>query len=154
MTMYISNSVTLDVHAPQHLQGLDNAQSDSSGSGAWTSETFKVRAKLDLGWETKFLPFRNFVFGPGSFTGADGGWSANVPSDPISPDRAIAPYTARIEILDPYSSDSIGRSYGWQNYPRSTSCFFLWSIDTEIYNLLSVQTLKADDTYPETQPTP
>ncbi len=153
MTMYISNSVTLDVHAPQRLQGLDNAQSDRSGSGAWTSETFKVRAKLDLGWETKFLPFRNFVFGPGSFTGAGGGSSANVPSDPISPDRAIAPYTARIEILDPYSSDSIGRSYGWQNYP-STSCFFLWSIDTEIYNLLSVQTLKADDTYPTTQPTP
>lgn len=153
MTMYISNSVTLDVHAPQRLQGLDNAQSDSSGSGAWTSETFKVRAKLDLGWETKFLPFRNFVFGPGSFTGAGGGWSDNVPSDPISPDRAIAPYTARIEILDPHSSDSIGRSYGWQNYP-STSCFYLWSIDTEIYNLLSVQTLKADDTYPETQPTP
>ena len=153
MTMYISNSVTLDVHAPQRLQGLDNAQSDSSGSGAWTSETFKVRAKLDLGWETKFLPFRNFVFGPGSFTGPDGGLSANVPSDPSSDDRAIAPYTARIEILDPYSSDSIGRSYGWQNYP-STSCFFLWSIDTEIYNLLSVQTLKADDTYPETQPTP
>ena len=152
MTMYISNSVTLDVHAPQRLQGLENAQSDS-GSGAWTSETFKVRAKLDLGWETKFLPFRNFVFGPGSFTGAGGGWSANVPSDPISPDRAIAPYTARIEILDPHSSDSIGRSYGWQNYP-STSCFFLWSIDTEIYNLLSVQTLKADDTYPATQPTP
>ena len=152
MTMYISNSVTLDVHAPQRLQGLDNAQSDS-WSGAWTSETFKVRAKLDLGWETKFLPFRNFVFGPGSFTGRDGGWSANVPSDPISPDRAIAPYTARIEILDPHSSDSIGRSYGWQNYP-STSCFYLWSIDTEIYNLLSVQTLKADDTYPETQPTP
>ena len=147
MTMYISNSVTGEVHAPQRLQGLDNARSDS-WSGAWTSETFKVRAKLNLGWETEFMPFRFFTFNAGSFTGADGGWSANVPSDAISPERKIAPYTARIEILDPHSADSIGANYGWQNYP-GTSCFYLWSIDSDIYPF-GVEALKYDDTYPET----
>lgn len=144
MMMYISNSVTGVAHAPQRLQGLDNAQSDS-WSGAWTSETFKVRAKLKLDWDTEFLPFRFFIFNAGSFTGASGGESVNVPG--MGP---IAPYSARIEVFDPHSPESIGVNYGWENYPN-TSGFYLWSIDTDLYPF-GVQTLKYDDTYPETLP--
>ena len=144
MMMYISNSVTGVAHAPQRLQGLDNAQSDS-WSGAWTSETFKVRAKLKLDWDTEFLPFRFFIFNAGSFTGASGGESVNVPG--MGP---IAPYSARIEIFDPHATESIGVNYGWENYPN-TSGFYLWSIDTDLYPF-GVQTLKYDDTYPETLP--
>ena len=144
MTMYISNSVTGVAHAPQRLQGLDNAPRDS-WSGAWTSETVKLRATLQLAWDMEFLPFRFFIFNAGSFTGADGGESVNVPG--MGP---IAPYSARIEVFDPHSTESIGVNYGWENYPN-TSGFYLWSIDTDLYPF-GVQTLKYDDTSPETLP--
>ena len=143
MTMYITNTFTGVVHAPQRLQGLENAQSDN-WSGAWTSETFKVRAKLNLSWLDKisdFLPFRFFIFNANSFAGPSGATSANVPEM-----GQIGPYSARIEILDPHSAESIGANYGWQDYPN-TSGFYLWSIDTEEYPF-GVQTLKYDDTYP------
>lgn len=143
MTMYITNTFTGVVHAPQRLQGLENAQSDN-WSGAWTSETFKVRAKLNLSWLDKisdFLPFRFFIFNANSFAGQDGATSANVPE--MGP---IGPYSARIEVLDPHSAESIGANYGWHDYPN-TSGFYLWSIDTEAYPF-GVQTLKYDDTYP------
>ncbi len=143
MTMYITNTFTGVVHAPQRLQGLENAQSDN-WSGAWTSETFKVRAKLNLSWLDKisdFLPFRFFIFNANSFAGPGGATSANVPEM-----GQIGPYSARIEVLDPHSAESIGANYGWQDYPN-TSGFYLWSIDTEEYPF-GVQTLKYDDTYP------
>ena len=89
--------------------------------------------------------FRFFIFNAGSFTGASGGESVNVPG--MGP---IAPYSARIEIFDPHSTESIGVNYGWENYPN-TSGFYLWSIDTDLYPF-GVQTLKYDDTYPETLP--
>ncbi len=143
MTMYITNTFTGVVQAPQRLQGLENAQSDN-WSGAWTSETFKVRAKLNLSWLDKisdFLPFRFFIFNANSFAGPGGATSANVPE--MGP---IGPYSARIEVLDPHSAESIGANYGWHDYPN-TSGFYLWSIDTEAYPF-GVQTLKYDDTYP------
>lgn len=140
MQMYLTNTYTGIAYAPKRLQGLDDARSDN-WSGVWTSETFKVRAKLNLGWDTEFLPFRFFIFNSGSFTGPDGGSSANFPE--MGP---IGPYSARIEVLDPHSAESIGVNYGWDKYPN-TSGFYLWSIDTEAYPF-GVQTLKADDTYP------
>ena len=149
MQMYITNTVTGIVHAPQRLRGLDDAQSDN-WSGAWTSETFKVRSKLDLAWlkeDDDFHPFRFFIFDAGSFTGPDGGESENVPA--MGP---IGPYSARIEVLDPHSTESIGANYGWQNYPN-TKGFYLWSVDTDA-NLIGVETLKYDDTLPERLTTP
>ena len=149
MQMYITNTVTGIVHAPQRLRGLDDAQSDN-WSGAWTSETFKVRSKLDLTWlkeDDDFHPFRFFIFDAGSFTGPDGGESENVPA--MGP---IGPYSARIEVLDPHSTESIGANYGWQNYPN-TKGFYLWSVDTDA-NLIGVETLKFDDTLPERLTTP
>ena len=141
MQMYISNSVTYQVYAPQRLQGLDNARSDNF-SGAWTSATFKVRLKLDLDWETEFFPFRFFTFDSGSFTGKDGAESKNAPGI-----GRIGPYSARIEILDPHSPESIGVNYGWPEHP-SASGFYRWSLDTDIYPF-GVEKLKYDDTYPE-----
>ena len=140
MQMYISNSVTHEVYAPQRLQGLDNARSDNF-SGAWTSATFKVRLKLDLDWETEFFPFRFFTFDSGSFTGKAGADSKNAPGI-----GRIGPYSARIEILDPHSPESIGVNYGWPEHP-SASGFYRWSLDTDIYPF-GVERLKYDDTYP------
>ena len=57
----------------------------------------------------------------------------------------LGPYSARIEILDPFSDWSVGASYGWQNHPN-TGCFFLWALDTEVYPY-STEKLKANDTY-------
>ncbi len=142
MQMYISNSVTHTVYAPQRLQGLDNARSDNF-SGAWTSATFKVRLKLNLAWETDFFPFRFFTFDSGSFTGKEGAESNNTT-------QRIGPYSARIEILDPHSPESIGVNYGWPDHP-SASGFSRWSLDTDIYPF-GVEKLKYDDTYPERLP--
>jgi hypothetical protein len=140
MQMYISNSVTYQVHAPQRLQGLDYVKSDE-WSGAWTSATFKVRLKLKLDWDTEFFPFRFFTFDSGSFTGPEGGVSKNTPNP-------IGPYSARIEILDPHSPESIGVNYGWPDHPSEPALFFQWSLDSDIYPF-GVEKLKYDDTYPE-----
>lgn len=139
LMMYISNSVTQVVYSPRRLQGLDNVRSDEWG-GAWTSVTFKVRVKLDLEWETPFMPFRFFTFDSGSFTGASGGTSANTQGP-------IGPYSARIEILDPHSPESIGVNYGWPDHPTASG-FFIWSLDTDVYPF-GVEKLKYDDTYPD-----
>lgn len=131
MTLYISNAVSGKAHAPTHLQGLGNESSDGFplNKQAWTSVTFKVRAKLDLATAEKFLPFRSFIFNENSFT----------------PETDLNPFTSTIEILDPRSPSSPGYTWGWNLHP-GTATYFRWSIDTEGISG-SVQTLKADDTY-------
>jgi len=136
MTLYISNAVTAKAHAPDHLLGLGGESSKDfpTGKQAWTSATFKVRAKLDLSTAEKFLPFRSFTFNGGSFSSEAGS---------VSP--ALPPFSSRIEILDPRSPSSPGYTWGWALNP-GTSTYFLWSIDTDGAPS-STQTLKLDDTY-------
>ena len=124
--MYIYNDgenilgKSVEPFAPKRLQGLGNEQSDDPAmSGqAWTSANFKVTAMLrnDNPHNLGFMPFRWFVFGPDSFYPADS-------EDPANP-----PFSATIEILDPFSSSSPGYSYGWFGYGMFP-VLFRWSID-------------------------
>ncbi len=133
VTLYITNAVAGGAaSAPCRLQGVNNEQSDTFTGNMWTSVTFKVRAALDVngmgqeGSKNKgYLPFRQFTFGPGSFD---------------------ENFSARIEIIDPFSTLSPGYGYGWSNYPNTTNMFFRWSIDTDLIPF-AVPVLKANNTY-------
>jgi transcription-repair coupling factor (superfamily II helicase) len=64
---------------------------------------------------------------------------------------ATVPDTARslqtvIELIDPFSTESPGYSYGWSKYDWGTPAFFRWTISTNQMPL-SVERLKAKDTY-------
>jgi hypothetical protein len=127
--------VTREAYAPQRLQGLDNARSDdpSTYSGGWTSAVFRIEGMLDndnsaLG--KGYLPFRLFTFGPQSF----------------APKGDENEFETVIELIDPFSTESPGYSYGWSKYDWGTPAFFRWTISTNQMPL-SVERLKANDTY-------
>jgi hypothetical protein len=133
--LYVSNAVTREAYAPQRLQGLDNARSDdpSTYSGGWTSAVFRIEGMLDndnsaLG--KGYLPFRLFTFGPQSF----------------APKGDENEFETVIELIDPFSTESPGYSYGWSKYDWGTPAFFRWTISTNQMPL-SVERLKAKDTY-------
>ena len=138
--LYLSNDTdraVAEVYAPKRLQGLGNERSDDPASyTSWTSVTFKVEAKLENGLEHNvgYLPFRWFVFGPDSF---------------VKPEEAAAlgrpPYTAKIELFDPFSAESPGYGYGWRPY-RGNPIYLRWNI-TELQMLDGVEMLKADSTF-------
>ena len=137
VTLYLSNDVSLVVHAPYRLQGLNNERSDETSTYSnWTSATFKVEAMLLNGepHNVGYLPFRWFVFGPDSFVKPEESKSVGRP-----------PYTTRIEILDPFSFESPGYSYGWRDY-KGCAVILRWNL-TEQLQLSGVEMLKADSTY-------
>ena len=135
--LYLSNDVSQVVYAPRRLQGLNNEKSDDPSTyTSWTSVTFKVEAKLENGMEHNvgYLPFRWFAFGPDSFV---------KPEDAASVGRPA--YTTKIEILDPFSLESPGYSYGWRDY-RGNAIMLRWNV-TEALRPSGVELLKADSTY-------
>lgn len=135
VTLYITNRETGRVYAPERLQGVGNEKSDTYAGGVWTSVTFKVRAFLNVntnGSNKGYLPLRAFTFGPGSF----------------GPRGAANEFSARIELMDPFSPASPGYGYGWGNHPNTTPFWFKWSIDTDLMPY-EVPVLKAEDVYPE-----
>ena len=147
VTLYASNEVTQAVWAPQQLQGLGNESSATNYGGAWTSVTFKVCGKLNLAQATRFLPFRTFTFGPGSFTDKDGKVGGSVVLNTNG--EPIPPFSSVIDILDPFQSP-LGEAYEWNKHPN-TSAYFIWKINTEVYPY-SIEKLKADSTYQSTTP--
>ncbi len=133
VTLYISNDITRSVYAPFCLQGLDRERSDfGMSSGPWTGPTFQIRMgllntnELSRGHQT----VRSFVFDENSFSASD----------------AMRPFSATIEILDPFSPEgSLG--YGWTSWPRSTGFLMSYAISTNEASKSSgvtVETLKAD----------
>ena len=130
--LYISNAVdSTQVYAPKYLQGINNERSDTY-PGQWVSETFQMLGALNNGQPLNmgYLPFRSFVFNAYSFSGP----------------YAEKPFTAKIEILDPFSTESPGYSYGWHEYPRTSPFFFKWTLSTNAPPY-TIQTLKQNDTY-------
>ena len=115
-------------YPPYRLQGLGNEQSDL-WTGAWTSATFKVTMALKNGKvDDVFQPMRYFVFDWGSFRPAD---------------DSVAPFAARIEVIDPFSNQSPAADWGWKPYwldPVMTS----WALDGRI-SPEGVSTLKKND---------
>ena len=136
--LYVSNAVNPSVvYAPQYLQGEGNRRSNEGGA-RWTSETLQFLGNLNLAPDPKraepgYMPFRTFILDRNSFSGAD---------DP-------KPFTSVIEILDPFSAESPGYSYGWTKYAETRpSFYFKWALSTNSVPQ-SVETLRANDTYGE-----
>ena len=123
--LYLSNDVSQVVHAPYRLQGMGGERSDAF-TGNWTGETFKVEGYLfngepdNVGW----LPLRWFTFYPGSF-GED--------------------WTTLIEILDPFSPQSPGHTYGWDSYSGRT-VGLRWNV-TEAQKPTTVERLEKESVY-------
>ena len=133
--MYLSNDVTGRVYAPYRLQGLANEQSDTFTGNSWTSETFMVELRLNngLAHNVGFMPFRWFTFDHGSFSNETAGVNA---------------YTSLIEVMDPFTTESPGYSYGWYDFrDLGTSALFLrWNLD-ERSEAQGVERLDADSSY-------
>ena len=133
--MYLSNDVTGRVYAPYRLQGLANEQSDTFTGNSWTSETFMVELRLNngLAHNVGFMPFRWFTFDHGSFSNETAGVNA---------------YTSLIEVMDPFTTESPGYSYGWYDFrDLGTSAVFLrWNLD-ERSEAQGVERLDADSSY-------
>ena len=129
--LYVSNALNAaEVAAPKRMQGLDYEKSDAR-TGPWKGETLQIRGNL-FGPAVKdfkqgIMPFRLFVLDAGSF-------------DP-------ATYTSTIEIVDPYSTFSPGYGYGWSKWKDKAAPGFDWAITATNAVPLSVETLKAVDTY-------
>ena len=131
--LYISNAVSGKAHAPQYLQGLQNEKSNEYG-GTWVSETFQILGNLTLApdperKEQGYMPFRSFKFDEHSFTGPE--------ADP--------PFSSTIEILDPFSTESPGYSYGWSAH-KGEGFYFKWTLTTNTVPA-TISTLKANDVY-------
>ena len=85
-----------------------------TGSPSWTSVVFIVTGALQRpGYESSFLPLQQYVFNPNSF------------GDPGDPTRK---FQTRIEVIDPYSPNSMGNYYRWTDYRNVYNVFYRWII--------------------------
>ena len=111
VTMMISNRLENVAHAPCTLQGVEPGSTSSNYTGsAWNSVAFSITGVLlnkAGGGQTTGIrrPLNWFTFGPNSFTN----------------------FTRQIEVVDPFSKNSVGYSYGWYLYPQAT-VGYAWSI--------------------------
>ena len=138
VTMMISNKVDNSLsRAPNRLQGLGGEKSDEVGAKNWTSETFKVELALlktstsATSWDVSqnYYPMAFFVFDTGSFMRAD----------------EEHPYSARIEVMDPFSTGSPAYGLGWAKYGDS-NFGYRWNLNASNY-LRSPDTLKKVNTW-------
>ena len=104
VTMMITNTVTGAANPPDRLNGLvydGEGSLNYTGRQAWTSVVFSITAALQKpDVRTRFLPLQQYVFTPDSF-GAKG---------------SAHPFLTRIDVLDPFSSTSMGYYYDWPQY--------------------------------------
>ena len=130
--LFLSNTVSNVAYAPKRLQGLDYAKSDTF-AGRWVSESMQVLGLLsnDLSRNEGYLPFRSFIFDSDSFTS----------------ETDAEPFTSTIELVDPFSTESAGYSYGWHTYSRGTPFFFKIGILSTNAVPTTIERLKADSTY-------
>ena len=130
--LMITNTVKAGFAAypPYRLQGLGNEQSDLY-AGNWTSATFKVELQLYKGeWRGRWRAMRYFVFGPNSFRPAG---------------DETAPFSARIEMTDPFSRQSPAWEWEWWKYAdQGMSPWTRWNLNEDI-TPGGVSTLKSDD---------
>ena len=85
----------------------------------------------DLSRNEGYLPFRSFIFDSDSFTS----------------ETDAEPFTSTIELVDPFSTESAGYSYGWHTYSRGTPFFFKIGILSTNAVPTTIERLKADSTY-------
>ena len=142
--MQITNRETGAAWAPYALRGLEPG-SNSIGytnktvASGWKSATFKMVGFLDNGHtglhvRDYWVPLRWFVLTPESF----------------APPGSPRPFTSRIEVKDPFSTESPAYDAGWydwaQEHGTGTGSFYFWCLDERI-QLINVEVLKEDSTY-------
>ena len=143
--MQITNRSTGAAWSPYALRGLSAGSSSLGYSGraiadGWTSATFKMVGFIDNGLTSfssrdNWVPLRWFVFTPESFRPAD---SEN-------------PYTATIEITDPFSTDTPAYTAGWHDWAQEhgkPQDYYFWCLDERIQPI-NVEVLKQENTYGE-----
>ena len=141
--MQITNRSTGAAWSPYALRGLSAGSSSLGYAGrktadGWTSATFKMVGFIDNGLtgiqvRDNWVPLRWFVFTPESFRPAD---SDN-------------PYTATIEIKDPFSTDTPAYEAGWHDWAKEhgkPQDFYFWCLDERIQPI-NVEVLKQENTY-------
>jgi hypothetical protein len=118
--MQITNTANSAAWAPYVLQGVDFANNswaytNATANWAWTNATFKVTGILankrpGATWGRDWVPLRWFVFTPDSFD---------------------ENFMSKIELHDPYSTDSPGWAAGWKDWVDRNGwapVFFSWDI--------------------------
>ena len=131
MWLELTNTVSGVAHSPWRLQGLNNERSDdiSTYSGGWSSVTFKVCGRLQNGLvDNVRRPLRYLVFDRNSFRPQD---------DPK------APFSAWVEVVDPFSMQSPASDWGWAPW-GDKPVFMSWGIDDEL-SPAGVSTMRYED---------
>jgi len=142
--MQITNRNTGAAWRPYALRGLRPGSStleyagETAASG-WNSATFKVVGFMNNGYtglnvKDNWVPLRWFVFEPNSF----------------APPSAAKPFTCRIEVKDPFSTESPAYAAGWYDWAmehgKPASCLYNWCLDERIQPI-TVEVLKENSTY-------
>ena len=126
---------------PDHLNGLVYDGEGSKyydGRQAWTSVVFSITGALQKpDVRNRYLPLQQYVFTPDSF-GARG---------------SAHPFLTRIDVLDPFSSTSMGYYYDWPQY-RFDYPMLLWkfTIEDNPDGRVSIVPLKANWAAPNSTP--
>ena len=123
---------------PYIMRGLEPGSTSwdyaADGEWGWTNATFKITGILANGLThesnaNNWIPLRWFVFHEDSF----------------DPDT----YISRIEVKDPFGTESPGYSAGWYDWVREhgkVPVFFRWAIDTRL-KPFNVEVLKKENYY-------
>lgn len=142
--MMITNRATAEAWSPYVLRGLEPGVTSwdyaLEGEWGWTSVTFKVTGLLANGYTSEsnrrnWIPLRWFVFHPDSFYQPG--------------DTEGRPFTTRIEVKDPFGTETPGYSAGWYDWVREhgyTPVFFSWSLDERL-KPFDVEVLKKQNYY-------
>ena len=137
VTMMITNTVTGEANPPDRLNGVvydGEGSMNYTGQPAWTSVVFSITGALqkpDVSGNK--LPLQQYVFRPDSFGAKD--------SD--------HPFQTRIDVRDPFASNSLGYYYGWPMYRFIYQVFHKFTIEDNPDGRLSISPL-----VPNWEPTP
>ncbi len=137
VTMMITNTVTGEANPPDRLNGVvydGEGSMNYTGQPAWTSVVFSITGALQKpDVSGNYLPLQQYAFRPDSFGAKD--------SD--------HPFQTRIDVRDPFASNSLGYYYGWPKYRFIYSVFNKFTIEDNPDRRLSISPL-----VPNWNPTP
>ena len=133
VTIMITNTVTGAANPPDRLNGLvydGEGSLNYTGRPAWTSVVFSITGALQKpDVRSNYYPVQQYVFTPDSFGAKD----------------SAHPFQTRIDVMDPFSPNSMGYYYDWPQYrfiyPR---LFWKYTIEDNPDGRVSIVPLKAN----------
>ena len=133
VTMMITNTSPLanrKAWSPDHLNGHVYIDGGSTvWEGPWTSAVFMVTGALQKPGATSsdFKPLCQYVFQPGSFGAPD----------------SEHPFQTRIEVMNPYTTSTMGNYLGWPEFNGLYPVLYRWVIRGSPDNRMSPVPLKS-----------